>query len=145
MTNKKFSEGIILSNNRPLAVGLTVWQSLIQLSRSKSFFERYDLYCRSYVREENVKKMLQSDEGWHIGAALAKALQFNGTEVKLSGRYGKRAAILVNFKTHQCCVVTREPTKTQAKHIKKCHSKMNRVPLIIHSAEDFKARIYQTV
>lgn len=143
MTQNKFSEGIILANNHPLAKGLHVWQSLIQLSKGMRFFERYDLYCSSYVREENVKEMLQAKEGWYIGAIAAQAMQFNGTEIQLSGRYGKRAAILVNFKTRECRIITREPTKAQTKHIQKCGSKMNRVPLVVHNAEDFKARIYQ--
>lgn len=141
MTQKRnFIEGIILSNNQPLAKGLRVWQSLVQLSKGKRFFERYDLFCSGYVREENCRELLK--DGWYIGAISANAMQFNGKAVPLTGRHGKRAAILVNFKTKECRIITRVPTQAQAKKIEELGSKMKRIPLVVHSAEALKARIY---
>lgn len=136
MTHK---EGIILDNHAPLARGLIVWQSLVQLSIGKRFFSRYDydLKCEGYVRRENAKSLLK--DGWNIGAAKARAIQFNGEREVLRD---KRAALLINFKTRTCRIVTDEPTEDQKAKITECKSRMRRVPMIVKSAEDFKAQIY---
>lgn len=134
MTHK---EGIILDNDAPLAKGLLVWQSLIQLSIGKYFFERYDLRCDGYTRRKDVKALLKV--GWYIGTARAKAIQFNGERIKLKS---KRAALLVNFKDRTCRIVTVEPTKRQLTKITKHKSKMRRIPMLVDSAEDFKALLY---
>lgn len=136
-----YKEGVILSNNRPLARGLQVWQSLVQLSISRKFFSKYDLICDGYVRKEQCQSLIK-EEGWAIGAVLAKGIQFNGIELALSGKYGNRAAVLVNFKSKALRIVTTEPNTNQKSSISKCGSKMSRIPLIVESAEAFKAQIW---
>lgn len=138
---KNITEGIICTNNQPLTVGSVIWQSLVQLSKGKRFFERYDLRCVGYVREENCQDMLRNN--WYIGAVAAMSLMFNNKEVQLSEHYGRRAAVLVNFKEKTLRIVTREPTKAQYSKIQSLGSKMKRIPLVVHDAEALKARIWK--
>jgi hypothetical protein len=138
--SRNAKEGAILSHDGPLAVGLMIWQSLVQLSIGKRFFDRYDLECTGYTPMESLKEVLRSG-GWFLASVEAKEFQYNGNKVKVRGPRN-RVACLVSFKDQALQIVTREPTKAQKRHIEEFGSKMKRVPLLVKSTEDLKARIW---
>lgn len=137
---RKITEGAILSHDGPLAVGFLIWQSLVQLAIGRRFFERYDLKVVGYAKAETLRDTLKAG-GWFLASVPAKALQYNGTKVPVRGAH-KRVACLVSFKEQALQIVTREPTKGQKAKIEEFGSKMKRVPMLVKSTEDFKARIW---
>jgi hypothetical protein len=137
---KQLKNGIILNNNTMLTIGLRVWQSLIQLSKGKKFFDRYYVKCTGYVGFEDVKLFLKS--GWAIGAIAATALQFNGFQTSLSKEDGYRVALLVHFKTQECKIVMKNLNPEQLELMKKHNYTLCKAPMVVHAAEDFKAQVW---
>lgn len=128
------TKGIVLGNGRIARKDSCVWASHVQLCKGRKNFsgDDYNIDSIPMVRLENTGEVLRNIPKTAIGAVRILGFMSPKGMINKPGRI----ACVINFDTFEIKIVTVEASDDLKE------AGYNRMPLIVESAEDAKAKIW---